>query len=387
MPIYELTNDQIRPFDETTFAAAGISERGDLQRLLRENVEVVSPDTLVIAEEFGDWEESRRRIDLLGIDKDASLVVIELKRTEDGGHMELQAIRYAAMVSTMTFDKVVDVFDAYLRRLGREANAKETILEFLEWDEPDEDLFAQDVRMVLSSAEFSKELTTAVMWLNDRDLDIRCVRIRPYKGGHRLLIDVQQVIPLPEAAEYQIHIREKERKERKDRAERYSIRKRFWEGLLQRARAKTDLHANISASEYNWVGTGAGMRGLAFNYVLTQHEGSTELYIDRGTNSDAENKAIFDAIADVKEEVESAFGGPLEWQRLDNKRACRIRKTISIGGYRDDEDKWPAIHDAMIDAMVKLERALSPQIAKLRTRQPHVPDEEAQEDSISMPTS
>ena len=51
---------------------------------------------LVVAEEFGDWEESKRRIDLLGLDRDATLVVIELKRTDDGGHMELQAIRYAA---------------------------------------------------------------------------------------------------------------------------------------------------------------------------------------------------------------------------------------------------------------------------------------------------
>jgi hypothetical protein len=50
--------------------------------LLRSNVEVVSPDTLVVAEEFGDWEDSRRRIDLLGIDSDANLVVIELKPAE-----------------------------------------------------------------------------------------------------------------------------------------------------------------------------------------------------------------------------------------------------------------------------------------------------------------
>jgi len=64
---------------------------------------------LVVSEEFGDWEDSRRRIDLLGIDKAANLVVIELKRTEDGGHMELQAIRYAAMVSKMTFDRLVEV--------------------------------------------------------------------------------------------------------------------------------------------------------------------------------------------------------------------------------------------------------------------------------------
>jgi hypothetical protein len=38
-------------------------------------------------------------------DKQAWLVVIELKRTLDGGHMELQAIRYASMVSAMTFER------------------------------------------------------------------------------------------------------------------------------------------------------------------------------------------------------------------------------------------------------------------------------------------
>lgn len=368
MPIYELTNERIRRIDETTFAAEGISERGDLQRLLRENIEVISPDTLVVAEEFGDWEDSRRRIDLLGIDTDGNLVVIELKRTEDGGHMELQSIRYAAMVSTMTFERIVDVYDAYLRQLGQTADARETILGFLKWEEPDEDQFAQDVRIVLASAEFSKELTTAVMWLNDRELDVRCVRIKPYRDENRLLVDVQQVIPLPEAAEYQVQIREKERRERKDRAERYSIRRKFWDALLKRARLQTDLHGNISPSEYGWVGAGSGMRGLGFNYAVTQHEAAAELYIDRGSNSGGENKTLFDAIESAKDEVESIFGGPLEWQRLNNKRACRIKKSISVGGYRDEEKKWPEIHGAMIDAMIRLEKALSPQIAKLRSQ-------------------
>ena len=54
---------------------------------------MLGDDLYVLTEEFGEWEESRRRIDLLAIDKQANLVVIELKRTDDGGHMELQAIR------------------------------------------------------------------------------------------------------------------------------------------------------------------------------------------------------------------------------------------------------------------------------------------------------
>ncbi len=110
MPIYEFARSGIVALTAATFGSANVQERRDLQRLLRENVEVISPDTLVISEEFGEWEDSKRRIDLLGLDRDANLVVIELKRTEDGGHMELQAIRYASMVSTMTFDRALSVF-------------------------------------------------------------------------------------------------------------------------------------------------------------------------------------------------------------------------------------------------------------------------------------
>jgi RecB family endonuclease NucS len=90
--LYELTTTAITALDQTVFATQDINERLDLQRVLRQHIDVIAPDTLVIAEEFCEWDECKRRVDLLGIDRDANLVVIELKRTEDGGHMELQAI-------------------------------------------------------------------------------------------------------------------------------------------------------------------------------------------------------------------------------------------------------------------------------------------------------
>jgi hypothetical protein len=218
VPICEFAQSGIVHLSATTFSSAGLQERRDLQRLLRENVEVIAPGALVISEEFGDWDESRRRIDLLAIDKKANLVVIELKRTEDGGHMELQSIRYASMVSSMTFDQAARVYGQYLKQLGKANDDPRTkILDFLGWPEPDDDRFAQNVRIVLASSEFSKELTSSVLWLIDHDLDITCVRMKPYNLDNRVLVDVQQIIPLPEAAEYQVQVREKIRKERESR--------------------------------------------------------------------------------------------------------------------------------------------------------------------------
>ncbi len=181
MPIYRIDNDKIEPIERTTFAQQGRQERSDLQTLLKAQIDMIAPDTLVVAEEFGEWEDSRRHIDLLGIDKGANLVVVELKRTETGGHMDLQAIRYTATIATLTFDKLVTIHARYLRDNHIEVDATEGLLEFLDWSEADEEQFGQEVKIVLASAEFSKELTTSMMWLNDFGLDIRCVRIHPYR--------------------------------------------------------------------------------------------------------------------------------------------------------------------------------------------------------------
>tara|TARA_R110000782_G_scaffold166829_11_gene258805 strand:- start:5743 stop:6807 length:1065 start_codon:yes stop_codon:yes gene_type:complete len=218
MAIFKIGLDKLERVSETNFAVEGIMERNDLQRLLKSQIEIISPNTLVIAEEFGEFEGARRRIDLLGIDKDANLVVIELKRTEDGGHMELQAIRYAAMVSTMTFKRAAEIYKKYLEKNEEEMNAEESLLNFLDWEEANDDEFCQDVKIVLASAEFSKELTASVLWLNDRDLDINCFRMKPYKLNDDVLLDVQKIIPLPETADFQVQLREKKQKERESRS-------------------------------------------------------------------------------------------------------------------------------------------------------------------------
>lgn len=210
MPLYRLDPDSLKPIDPTTLAAQGVWERADLQRLLRDRIEVILPDTLVIAEEFSDWSDSSRRIDLLCLARDGALVVVELKRGQTGRDMDLQGLRYAAMVSTMKFDQAVAAHERFLRRQQRPDDARARILSFLGWEEPDPDEFAQAVRIVLLSEDFGPELTTAVLWLNGRGLDIRCVRLNSYEHAGVHLIQFEPIIPLPEAADYQIRVRDKE---------------------------------------------------------------------------------------------------------------------------------------------------------------------------------
>ena len=154
-------------------------------------------------------------------------------------------------------------------------------------------------------------------------------------------------------------------KAKKEMAERYIIREKFWTQLLDLAKQKTKLHSNISPTQHNWLGTSAGKQGLGYNYVLRKDSAQVELYIDRGKGKDSENKAIFEKIHANKEKIDKDFGEPLEWERLEGKRACRISKRINIGGYRDPEENWPNIHEAMVDAMIRLEKSMKSHVAKL----------------------
>jgi len=205
-----------------------------------------------------------------------------------------------------------------------------------------------------------QEHISAISWLNESSsasfylLTIQAIQIDDSKPAPLLTLIVG-----PSSGSKQIGERKKEM------SERYGIREKFWTQFLEYSRTQTKLHATISPTRHNWISTGAGVSGLGYNYAITQHEAYVELYIDKGRDSDEENLKIFRQLLMNREEIEKVFGGSLEWQDLQDRRACRIRIIVS-GGYRDPESEWPAIHKKMVDAMIHLENALAPYVKKIK---------------------
>jgi hypothetical protein len=366
MTIFRITDSAIEKVEETTFARERLLERKDLQRRLKGSISVLSPDLMVIAEEYGDWEDSSRRIDLLCLDRDAHLVVVELKRTDDGGHMELQAVRYAAMVSSMTFDQLVGAHAHFLGGEDSLERARSAILNFLGLDSPDEARLSDEGRIILVSADFSIELTTTVLWLNKIGLDITCVRLKPYKLDGQVLMDIQQLIPLPEAEEYETKIRAQQQENRLAETSRHAMLRRFWRQLIERSRPKTPLFSNRTGSKDQWIGVTLGRTGFNLNIVLLREESRVECYIDLGKNSDEKNLAAFKALEQQKQAIESAFGDGLDWQELEDSRACGICKCLQ-GGWDQPEAEWGRLQGELIDAAIRLEKALKAPIQSLTT--------------------
>lgn len=233
MAIYKMVGDKERleKVAVTSLGQEGILERADLQRILSDQPEVLEEGLLIIAEEFGSWQDSNRRIDLLALDSTGRLVVIELKRGETGSHMDLQAIRYAAMVANMTYDQVVATYQEYLEKRAakdqvvEDGAADNLIREHLPNAEEGSQVVLTEVpRIILASEDFSRELTTCVLWLNDswlrnENLDIKCIRLQPHRNGDQVLVETSIVVPLPEASDYQTRLAQRERESRVQNAE------------------------------------------------------------------------------------------------------------------------------------------------------------------------
>ena len=222
MAICIMEQDKFVNLDETTFEKENKMERGDIQRLLKNQIDIIDSNLYVLDEEFSSWEDSGRRIDLLCLDNRANLVVVELKRTLKDEHADLQAIRYAAMVSKMTYENVVSIHRDYLKKQSPQdeisiENAESLIDQFLtsknEGEQISKEDFAGDVKIILLAPDFSRELTTTALWLRERDIEIKCVRIKPYKYKNDILVDVQQLIPPPEINDYLVKIKDKETEE------------------------------------------------------------------------------------------------------------------------------------------------------------------------------
>ena len=211
MALYRVNEDgSLTGIEAASLSGEGKQERADLQRWLRDRPDALEDGLFVLDEEHGDWADSNRRIDLLALDAEGRLVVVELKRDE-GPFMDLQALRYASMVAHMTFARAVEAHARYLGKRGIDGDARERILEHIgagEGGEPD--IESARPRILLAARDFPRELTTAVLWLNDAGLDIRCVRLVPYRVGGDLVLDAAQVIPLPEAADYMVRARDRE---------------------------------------------------------------------------------------------------------------------------------------------------------------------------------
>ncbi|HZR89128.1 MAG TPA: DUF4268 domain-containing protein [Bradyrhizobium sp.] len=361
--------NSIEPLRSQTFGELGFRERQHLQEWIAKSPSCLGEELLIIQKEFAGFADTQERLDLLALDKQGSLVLIENKLDDTGRDVTWQALKYASYCSSLSKDNIRSIFQDYLEKSATGEDAKEALVEFFDAEDYNELILnkGSTQRIILIAANFRKEVTSTILWLLNFKLRIQCFRVRPWGSGDDIFLDVDQIIPTKDAEEYMIGLASKSLDEVEAAAEektRNKVRRQFWAELLKAAGPKLTRFANISPSNFHYINAGSGLRGVPFTFVAGRSVVRVELYIDRGDKD--ENKSIFDDLYAQKSPIESTFGQPLIWERLDNKRASRVK--YEIAGEPFDEAQRPALITLMIDAMIKFETALKEPLAQIQRR-------------------
>lgn len=236
MTFFLLSNNSIseaKPTPKMSIKQAGYTEN-EVRDMVALNIGEFLPDLKTIATEFSRWEDSSRRLDILAIDKKRNLHVIEFKRDNDAAHAELQALRYAAMLSVLSIKDLVQAGLSYRQKTDStvtEESWKTELLDFLGEKNTEEIELLAIPRIVLVSSQFNKEITTTVLWLNKQfgateedelGMYIMCIEVSVYELDGQRGLHFDQIIPISQAEEYQVKARAKE----KDSAKKQAMAKR-----------------------------------------------------------------------------------------------------------------------------------------------------------------
>ncbi|MGR3761087.1 DUF4268 domain-containing protein [Roseobacteraceae bacterium NS-SX3] len=363
--------NRLRKLERTSFSEVGFREREHLQEWLASMPEALGEtlgdDLLIIQKEFDGFDGTRERLDLLALDRNGQLVVIENKLDDSGRDVVWQALKYAAYCSSLKKAEIVDIFQRYL---GASGDAVTTICEFLEEDSFEEIVLNEgnDQRVVFIAANFRREVTATVLWLREHQIDARCIKAIPYRFGEELFLDLQQVIPTPEAADYMIRMAQKETEEKSAigvQRRSHQLRLAFWERTLEAMRERgLSLFANISPSKDHWLSAGTGISGCVYNLIFSKDEARVEISLQRA--SKAENKWLFDKLISERDDLERSFGDCLDWKRMEDRKSSRIQFSQAFDGF--SEEVWPEMIDWLGDHMQRLEKTFHPRLADLNQR-------------------
>ena len=104
------------------------------------------------------------------------------------------------------------------------------------------------------------------------------------------------------------------------RGEKYRA---YFQALIDELREKHKFTGARAGQPQNWYSFSSGIQGIQYSAVFAQGgKARAEIYIDQGDQD--LNKELFDALKRREREVTDAFGSPLKWERLDERRASRI---------------------------------------------------------------
>jgi hypothetical protein len=213
--------------------------------------------------------------------------------------------------------------------------------------------------IVWISPEIREEHRAAIDWLNKvtgKEIGFFAVKLRVIK------IDASRPAPLLEIQsspnDWVKPVSTSNNSVPTPREESY---RQFFQPLIDDLRNIHQFTNARVALPQSWYSFSSGTRG--FNYTAEFSTGNlmrASVYIDIGVKE--ANKAAFDILFEKRAAIEYIAKTPLVWERLDNRRSCRIYVAKSDSSIDQIASNAPEAHKWLIERLLALKTAFAPEL-------------------------
>lgn len=194
--------------------------------------------------------------------------------------------------------------------------------------------------------EAREEHKSAIEWLNNnmaKEISFFLLEIKAYKIGDSLPAPMFKVVEKPND-----FIKSNKSTKDGDMSKAQAERLNFWMEF-NRVITESGRPFNVrKATTDHWYDVAIGTSEAHISITLVNKDGSigVELYV-------RDNKDLFDHIFEHKDEIESKVGFSMHWERLDDKKASRIKSYIP-GLNFNKQGNYSELMNQVIERVVKI---------------------------------
>lgn len=369
--LFELNEEKNRgeKIEKKSFKDLKMSEVKHLQEIIANNTEALGEELLIIQKEFHGFDDTNERLDLLALDKNGNVVIIENKLDDSGKDVTWQIIKYASYVSALTKDEIIKIFQEYLDRYENNKNSENEMKTFFDVEDLEELVLNEGVtsqRLMLVAGNFRKEITSSVLWLMNYGLKIQCIKATPFKTGEKLILNMEQIIPVKDIEDFTIKISKKEQNEIKVKGElksRHKIRIEFWKEFIEESNKVSDIYSTRTGTKGYYLTTPIS-KGVRISSVVSRNLVDAEIFF--GSKDKEKNKQIFDILFRNKKFFEEKSGLKLVWDRMDDFTGSKIYIRYDGGSdIYNNKELWGDTIKFLIKNINKLKQVFEKEIENI----------------------
>ena len=206
-------------------------------------------------------------------------------------------------------------------------------------------LDAQVVVWIVTHAK--EEHKSAIEWLNNNtngDVNFFLIELHAYRIGDSLPAPYFEVVEKPNDFIKSTKVNGEKSELNKSQSERLEFWNQFNDILIEKGKPFNVRKATTD----HWydVAIGTSAAHIAITLVNKESYVGVEFYIN-------DDKEMFDKLLQKKDLIEDELGFKLDWQRLDNRSASRIKYYIK-GLNFDDHSNYDTLIDKTISSAVKM---------------------------------